>query len=203
MKRFTRAFAVTLAAMMIMALAVAANHTAILSFSANPVTEGTSVTVTFGSSGATGSGIEGNAKLFVCQLTDANASVLPGEYGPTATCGTGDPEAAPVANAGAWVQLAQVAGGTTTTYNFATTGLGGYTIGFMTNDPPVNSGHLASRITLDLVVNSPAPTGDSHPGCNGVENAYSQVTTNNGAGKGKAAEALEKVAQKLGCDLAP
>jgi hypothetical protein len=48
------------------------------------------------------------------------------------------------------------------------------------------------------------PEAASNGNCHGIQNAYSRVTSNHGAsqGQGKAAEALARVAQERGCELA-
>jgi hypothetical protein len=48
------------------------------------------------------------------------------------------------------------------------------------------------------------PEAASNGNCHGIQNAYSRVTGNHGAsqGQGKAAEALARVAQERGCELA-
>jgi hypothetical protein len=175
---------------------VSGAHTVTLNFNpASPVAEGTLVDVNFQTNRT-----QGNAKLFVCHLRSAQGATLP-EYGAVSVCGIQNAEE-PANVDGIWVALGTANETYLTTHVFNTAGLGGFTIGFLVQHPPLNETEGTALVTGDLVVN-PTGNGDGHPGCNGVENAYEKVTGNNGAtkGQGKGAEALQKVAQKLGCDL--
>jgi hypothetical protein len=201
MKRFTRAFAVTLAAMMIMAVAVAANHSTWVSFDpASPVLEGTVVTA---SANSDPSDTAPKLQLWVCRVADESVPTTPAAYASFETCNsTSDGSVV-------WVLLIEQGAASAGAidkldYEFNTTGLGGQTVGFKSHrDPGPNSSHPDASGFANLVINAQPTGGAEHPGCKGVENAYSKVSTNNGSSKGKGGEALEKVAAKLGCDLAP
>jgi hypothetical protein len=213
MKRFTRASAVALAAMMVMALAVAASHSTWVSFGSNATladastnlyttTEGETVTVIANSSEADNAP---KLQLHVCQAATAGVPVTPATYVSYQTC------AAAIAAAdgsAVWVLMKEQADNTTVasiSESFNTTGLAGQTAGFRSwREPGPNVHHPDAQGFANLFINPlPSGGGGEHPGCKGVENAYSQVSTNNGSAKGKGGEALEKVAAKLGCDLAP
>jgi hypothetical protein len=105
---------------------------------------------------------------------------------------------------GVWGEpLAQAAAATndSVTYAFDTTGLGGITAGFRAQWVPPGS-HSGAIDYGNLTITLPS-NGSSHPGCQGIENAYEKVTGNNGStkGNGKGAQALAAVAEKLGCDI--
>jgi hypothetical protein len=200
MKRLSRAVAVVVAAMMVMALAVAASHSTWVSFDpASPVLEGTVVTASANSDPAD---TAPKLELWVCRVADESVPTVPAAYASFETCNT--------ANDGSvvWVLLAEQGAASAGAIDkldatFNTSGLGGQTTGFKSHrDPGPNSSHPSASGFANLVINAQPTNGAEHPGCKGVENAYSKVSTNNGSSKGKGGEALEKVAAKLGCDLA-
>jgi hypothetical protein len=208
MRKF-RSLVVAVAAMALMAGPVLADHTVTLKFALTSdvdktaitsVTEGNNVDVIFQTNRSSG-----NAKLFQCLVW-----TLADGFGtePMAVSVCGQPENlenAPAVDAtAAWKEIKTADGTNATTHQISTTGLGGKTLGFAAQHPPLNHEEPSNALVFaDLVVNPVGGNGDGHPGCKGVENAYDQVTTNNGAakGNGKAAAALQAVADKLGCDL--
>lgn len=198
-RTFGRAVPLALALVMVMAGVALADHAMTLSFDpSSPVTAGADVTVKGErNDGETQQGSLGN-RLEIWQC------FLPGDIpAPWEVCEQENPDTDVID--GAWVRQAFVDTSETVTevtYVFETEGLGGTTAGFKAEWNPAQSGGHPDSIDFgNLVINVPS-SGASHPGCNGIENAYEQVTTNNGASQGKGAQSLEKVAEKLGCSLA-
>ncbi len=204
-RRFRRALPLALALLMAMAAVAWADHTVSLQFALSSdatktaitsVTEGNDVDVIFQTNRSMG-----NAKLFQCFLRDADGNTL-SEPGPVVACGIQNAED-PALPSGRWVELATAAGTASTTHVFDTSGLAGYVVGFLVQHSPLNHDEGVALVTANLTISQQPADGDGHPGCQGIENAYERVTGNNGASqsKGKGAEALERVAQRLGCDL--
>jgi hypothetical protein len=195
MKRFTRAVVVTMVAMFTLAAFVSADHSSSLSFSKNPANTGDVVTVT-----ATAIGMHntppanGAIRLDICQVKNEDSTW--GVYAAAADCQleVGDAEWRDLSNA-----TVPANSFTSSQFDTATTTLPA--VGFRSRYTP-DQGHDDTVAVADLTILYPS-TGNGHPGCNGIENAYDQVTTNNGAvqGKGNSAKALAKVAEKLGCEL--
>jgi hypothetical protein len=156
---------------------------------------------------------EGNAALYQCLVRDPGTGAVGTEPVAVEVCGeVANLNDAPTAEVeGAWVFIKNAdrdnespSNPVETTHQISTTGLGGKLLGFAVQHTPLNHAEGTPTVFADLTVNAvPSGNGD-HPGCKGVENAYDQVTTNNGAakGNGKGKAALEKVAEKLGCDIA-
>jgi hypothetical protein len=133
------------------------------------------------------------------RVAGGNAVVTPDQPLPVAACEVNNPD---FGNPdGVWVLRDQENPPGPAEYAWNTTNFVGSVAGFRAQRAPVQ-GHADGHryIQLTVVVGG---GGDGHPGCRGIQNAYSKVTSNNGAskGKGKGAEALEDVAGKLGCDL--
>jgi hypothetical protein len=204
--RFARAVPLAMAMVLVMGTVASADHTVSLAFDpGSPVVSGTEVDVKFNTDRR-----EGNAALYQCRIRDSDTGVIGTTPMGVDVCGMpSDLNNAPAAEAtGAWVFIKNADRDTATpsnpvetTHKFDTTGFVG-TAGWAVQHPPLNHEATSNALTFaDLVVN-PAG-GDGHPGCSGIEKAYEQVTSNNGAakGNGKAAAALEQVALKLGCDL--
>jgi hypothetical protein len=206
MRKF-RSLVVAVAAMALMAGPVLATHVTWVAFDENAadpavayqVNEGVVVEV---SANSDPENTAPKLTLWVCHVAVENAPVA-GQYAPYAACNVENDDTAVWdlleeqgdANEGAIDYLP---------HDFDTAGLGGQTIGFMSwREPGPNSQHPDAKGFGNLQVNVVGNGGDGHPGCKGIENAYEQVTTNHGStvSKGKGAEALEKVAAKLGCDL--
>ena len=184
--------------LMLVGSAAMAEHSTWVSFDPGAtVTEGTEVTVSANSSEADNAP---KLQLHVCRVAEEGTPISPATYAPYATCNAATDGTA------VWYLVKEQDANTTVDKideNFDTTGLGGQTVGFRSwREPGPNNNHPDAMGFADLVVNTQSSGGGGeHPGCKGVENAYAQVSTNNGSSKGKGGEALEKVAAKLGCEL--
>jgi hypothetical protein len=197
--RKLRSLGIALVAMALMAGPVLAGHETWVTFNpASPVVEGTVVEVAANSDPADDAP---KLQLWVCQAAAEGTPTVPAAYLPYAACEedeTGD---------AVWVLLVEQGGSPPVDidylpYDFDTTGLGGQLIGFKSHrDPGPNVNHPDASGFADLTVNVAGNGNGEHPGCKGGENAYEQVTTNNGStqSNGRAKEALEKVMAKLGC----
>jgi hypothetical protein len=197
MRRYIATAAAAALAAGMLAAPAAAHHTAGLTFSANPAPSGTTVTVTATADGAQEQGTP-RLRLDICDTVDDGAWT--GVYQPAANC-------VAAVDGAAWREvgdlLAPAGSVTQLPHQFDTSTTEVVAVGFRARYSPQDGSdnHPNATATADLnITYSQTEPGETHPGCKGVENAYEQVTTK-GNGKANAANALSKVAEKLGCDI--
>jgi hypothetical protein len=193
MKRFTRALVVTMVAMFTLAAVTLATHSVSANFNPDPPVVGQNLTVTV----TTDEPDYGNHLILeACRAFNMGDGETPtGAWSPASVCATID---------GKWVELgkadADTVGGLVVTLQpstgtFQTASIEPQQIvGFQyKHTPPGN--HPEAQAQVDKTFVAPA-SGDPSPGCKGIENAFSKIK------KGGQAEAsLERVAEKLNCDL--
>lgn len=188
-RTFGRAVPLALVMVMVMAGVALADHSSELSFSTNPANSGDVVTVTATAVGSHDSPPpNGNIRLDVCRTLNEDNTW--GVYRPAADCVSGVDGATWQEN----IASKQTTGNDSLDHLFDTSTTEQPAVGFRSRYTP-DQGHGTTDID-DLIIQY----GSAHAGCQGIENAYEQVTTK-GGGKGNSANALEKVADKLGCSL--
>jgi hypothetical protein len=200
MRKTSTLVAFVLAFAMLAGTAFASHSTWVTFDPGSEVTEGTTVTVAANSDPAD---TAPKLQLWVCR-TASDGVVIPDPvgYADVDACQADDGSAV-------WVLLVEQGDASEgavnkITYDFATAGLGGVTVGFMSHrDPGPNVQHPDASGFDDLEILVAGNGDGDHPGCQGIQMAYSKISSNNGSAKGKGGESLKEVNEKLGCPALP